>query len=298
MKKYNEALAEYDNAIALDPNFAEAYLGKGKILYFGGKYGDAAESFQKYSLLMPGSQEGNSYYAKTLFKQGEVYGNRREMDKANEKFDEAIKILNDVLTIDPNSITGNLFMAYTYTQKAFIDSSNAEKFQNKAIEYFNKVDRKDFEIEDLLKLAKLYVVQKKFTEASAEFEKAEKMDSTYVELYREWGKALFREQKYSEAYLKAVKAVELGGDDTYGHFYIAICLYADKKYIESVPSFKKSIEIDPTFLLSREFLARAYRFGNNIDEAIKAYEEVLKLDPTHQEAIDMIKALNAKKNGN
>jgi len=298
MKKYNEAIIEYDNAIALDPNFADAYLGKGKILYFGGKYGDAAESFQKYSQLMPGSQEGNSYFAKTLFKQGDIFATRGQMDLANEKFDEAIKILNNVLTVDPKSITGNLFMAYTYTQKAFIDTANAETYQNKAIEYFKNVDSKDYEIEDLLKLAKLYVTQKNFSEAHSIFEKAEKMDSTYVELYREWGKAYFREGKFRDAYLKAVKALELGGDDTYGHFYLAITLYADAKYIESVPSFQKAIELDPSFLLAKEFLARAYRFGNKIDEAIKAYEEVLKQDPANQEAIDMIKALNAKKGSN
>ena len=96
---------------------------KVKFLYFGGKFGDAAEAFKKYSALMPGSQEGNSYYAKTLYAQGTYYIDRNQIEQANEKFNEALKILEEVLKNDPKSIAGNLYTAYIYTEKADIDET-------------------------------------------------------------------------------------------------------------------------------------------------------------------------------
>ncbi|MGV8017519.1 MAG: tetratricopeptide repeat protein [Ignavibacteria bacterium] len=117
-KKYNEAIAEYDNAILADPNYADAYFGKGKILYFGGRYTEAADAFVKYSQLRPGSQEGNSYYAKTLYAQGVDLVDKNQIEQGNEKYNEALKMLADVIKNDPKSIAGNLYTAYIYTEKS------------------------------------------------------------------------------------------------------------------------------------------------------------------------------------
>ncbi|MCX6160453.1 MAG: tetratricopeptide repeat protein [Ignavibacteriae bacterium] len=290
-RKYNEALVGFDNALLKDPKFAQAYLEKGKILYFGGKYGDAVLAFNEFTKLMPGSQEGNSYFAKTLYKQGEIYMGKGQTDQAKEKFDEALTILNDVLVKDPVSITGNLFTAYIYSARGDLNESGKEENYNKAIEYFKKVEIKNYEIEDLLKLGKLYVNLKNYSESYPIYEKAALKDSLDAEVYSEWGKAIFKNEKYEEAIPKFNRAIDLGDDDTYTELYKGLCLYALKKYDEAVPCFKNSIAIDQKLLISREFLARAYKFGGKAEDAVKAYEDVLLIDPENQEAKDAVKAL-------
>ncbi len=299
-RKYNEAIIEYDNAINLDPNFADAYLGKGKIMYFGNKYQEALEAFKKYSQLMPGSQEGNSYYAKTLYAQGSYYAQRNQTDQANEKFTEALKILDEVLKSDPRSITGNLYTAYIYTEKADLDEANKTEFLTKAIEFFNKVSIRDYDIEDLQKFAKVNTSMKSYEEAYKSYNMAVNKDTTDddSETYFEWGKSLYKAEKYDEALEKFQKSIDLGNKNMFAKLYKGFCYYSQKKYLEAAPEFQAVVESDPTFLMAREFLARAYRFANKNEESIKAYEEILKIDPEHKESLEMIKALNAKIKGN
>ncbi|MEI7484627.1 MAG: tetratricopeptide repeat protein [Ignavibacteriota bacterium] len=299
-RMYNEAIVEYDNAINTDPNYADAYLGKGRILYFGNKYQEALEAFKKYSQLMPGSQEGNSYYAKTLYAQGSYYAERNQSEPANEKFNEALKMLNEVLKSDPRSITGNLYTAYIYTEKADLDEANKTEYLNKAIEFFNKVSIRDYDIEDLQKFAKVNTSLKSFDEAFKNYNMAVNKDSTDndSETLYEWGKSLYKAEKYDEALEKFQMSIDLGNKNMFARLYKGFCYYSQKKYIEAVPEFQEVVKTDPKFLMAREFLARAYRFSNKNEESIKAYEEILQIDPEHKEALEMIKALNAKLKGN
>ncbi len=295
-KKYNDALAEYDNAIKTDPNYADAYFGKGKILYFGGRYSEAAESFTKYSQLRPGSQEGNSYYAKTLYAQGVELIDKNQIEQGNEKFNEALKMLQDVIKSDPKSIAGNLYIAYIYTDKADLDTAGKVENLNKAIEYFAKVSLKDYELEDLQKLAKVNTSLKNFDEADKYYAMAVAKDSTDVITYYEWGKSQYKAEKFENALDKFQKAIDNGMKGKLPYLFKGFCYYSMKKYLDAAPMFQAAIDADPNYLLAREFLARAYRFANKNEESIKVYEDILKIDPNHQEAIEMIKALKAKMN--
>lgn len=299
-KKYNEAIIEFDNALKADPNYAEAYYEKGKILYFGGKFQEALDAFSKYSELMPGSQEGKSYYAKVLYAQGVNLSDRGQKDKAAEKFDEALKILEGVLKNDPKSATGNLFTAYIYGEKADIDEGKKEEYLKLALEYFNKVSIGDYDVEDLQKLAKANFGINRLEDAFRNYNMAVNKDSTDddSETYYEWGKTLYKAEKYEEALEKFKKSVELGNKSLFASFFMGLCNYSMKKYIDAVPYFQKVIEGDPQFMMGYEFLARAYRFANKDQESINVYEQILKMDPEHKEANDMIKALNARIKGN
>jgi len=299
-KKYNEAIIEYDNAINVDPNYADSYLGKGKILYFGGKFQEALESFKKYSQLMPGSQEGNSFYAKTLYAQGSYYAERNQSDQANEKFNEALKMLEEVLKSDPRSIAGNLYSAYIFTEKADLDEANKTEYLNKALEFFNKVSIRDYDIEDLQKFAKVNTSLKNFDDAFKHYNNAVVKDSTDddSETFYEWGKSLYKAEKYDEALEKFQKSIDLGNKNMFAKMYKGFCYYSMKKYAEAAPEFQAVVNIDTKFLMAYEFLARSYRFANKNEESIKVYEQILQLDPEHKESLEMIKALNAKIKGN
>lgn len=293
-RKYNEAITEFNNAIALNPNFAPAYFGKGRILYFGGQFGDALEAFKKYSELMPGSQDGNSYYAKVLYAQGVYYSDRNKKEQADEKFTEALKILDGVLKTDPKSITGNLYSAYIYAQKADLDETNKAEFLNKAVEFFAKVDIKEYDKEDLQVLAKVNSSLTKYDDAEKYFKMALEKDSLDYDTYYEWGKSLYKAERFDDAVLKFQKSIDLGNPNNFAVLYVGFCYYSQKNYLEAVPHFQKVVDADPSFVLALEFLARAYRFGNKDQESIDTYEKILKLEPENKEAIDMIKALKAK----
>ncbi|MCE1166262.1 MAG: tetratricopeptide repeat protein [Bacteroidetes bacterium] len=295
-KKYNDALTEYDNALTVDPNYADAYFGKGKILYFGGRFSEAADAFTKYSQLRPGSQEGNSYYAKTLYAQGVDLIDKNQIDQGNDKFNEALKMLQDVIKSDPKSIAGNLYIAYIYTEKADLDTTTKTDNLNKAIEYFSKVSLKDYELEDLLKLAKVNTSLKNYDDADKYYGMAVAKDSTDYITYYEWGKSQYKAEKFDAALDKFQKAIDNGMKGKLPYLFKGFSYYSMKKYLDAASMFQAAIDADPEYMLAREFLARSYRFANKNEESIKVYEDILKIDPNHQEALDMIKALKAKMN--
>jgi tetratricopeptide (TPR) repeat protein len=283
MKKYNESLVAFNTSIAKDANFAEAYLEKGKILYFGDKYTEAADAFKKYSQLKPGSQEGNSYYAKTLYAEG--------------KSDEALKILSEVLKVDPKSITGNLYTAYIYSEKEQPDSlAQVEQYQ-KAVEFFSKVPIKEFEVEDLIKYAKVEVLLRNFTDAYPLFDKAIKLDSSDSRIYYEYGKAYFKSENFDKAIEYLNKAVEFGMNKErsvflfkgFSNFYL-------KKYELSLADFQEAVRLDDKYVLSYSWVAKCYFVLGNNDEAIKTYEKILTIDPDNAEAKDRLTRIKPNNN--
>ena len=282
LKKYNEALVSFNTAISKDANFAEAYLEKGKILYFGDKIGDAADAFKKYSSLKPGSQEGNSYYAKTLYAQG--------------KLDEALAMLNGVLKADPNSVTGNLYTAYIYSEKEQADSvAQVEQYQ-KALQFFSKVPLKEFEVEDLLKYAKVNVSLRNFSDAYPIFEKAIKLDSANSQIYYEYGKAYFKAEDYENSMKNFVIADNLGLNTLAFHIFKGFTNFYLKKYELALTDFQNAIKIDDKYILSYSWAAKCYIVMNKNEEAIKMFEEILKIDPDNAEAKDRIPRLKLNTN--
>jgi serine/threonine protein kinase len=68
LKRYGEALAAYEQALRLDPRFADAYFGKGNALYFLGHYEESLMAFEQAIRLVPRNaafhnNKGSALYA-------------------------------------------------------------------------------------------------------------------------------------------------------------------------------------------------------------------------------------------
>lgn len=282
MKKYNESLASFNTSLAKDANYADAYLEKGKILYFNSTFPEAAYCFKKFSQLKPGSQEGNSYYAKTLYAEG--------------KFDEALKILSEVLKADPKSYTGNLYTAYIYSEKEQKDSLEQIAQYEKAIEYFSKVPLKDFEVEDLIKYAKVNIELKRFSDAYSLFDKAIKIDSADSRVYYEYGKAYFKSEDYENAVKYLNFATDYGMKERSVFLFKGFSNFYLKKYEVALENFQDAVKADENFILSYSWIAKCYIVLLKNDEAIKTYEKILTIDPNNEEAKDKIARLKVTNN--
>ena len=57
MKRYDEALASYDRAIALKPDYANAHYNRGTVLKSMHRYNEALASFDKAMALKPDHAE-------------------------------------------------------------------------------------------------------------------------------------------------------------------------------------------------------------------------------------------------
>jgi tetratricopeptide (TPR) repeat protein len=84
------AVAEYQKATTLEPQFSQPYNQMGYAYRFLGKYPEAEQAFKKYIELIPGDPNPYDSYAELLMKTG--------------RFEESIKNYEKALSVDPNFV--------------------------------------------------------------------------------------------------------------------------------------------------------------------------------------------------
>lgn len=270
-KKYSEALDLYIQATDADNNFAPAFFGKGLIFYLIDKFKDAAEAFERYDKLLPGSPRGKTFLAKSYYGMGEL--------------DKALEILDQVLAKDPNYSEANKYKAYVLIEK---------KEYDKAEEYFKKVKPEDLNSEDYMKWSKIPADKKEYAKAYELLDRAISLDSNDENIYFEYGKVLFAEQKYAEANAKFIKSIELGIINLGAYVYSGVCYYYTKEYDKGIEILKKCIEKDPAIKSAWLWLGNNYINLNMNTEACDSYKKYLEFEPNDQFALDQVSKICGK----
>ncbi|MBR8841214.1 MAG: tetratricopeptide repeat protein, partial [Stigonema ocellatum SAG 48.90 = DSM 106950] len=117
-KDYDRAIADYNQALKLDPNYAKAYIGRGNA--YGNKkdYDRAIADFNQALKLDP-----NDAYA---------YNNRGNAYSYKKDYDRAIADFNQAMKLDPNDAYAYNNRGYAYLYKSDYDRAIADF--NKAVQ--------------------------------------------------------------------------------------------------------------------------------------------------------------------
>lgn len=274
-RSFQDALESYQESVKADENFSDSYFMIGRILFLGESYGGAAEAFQKYSQLKPGTQTGNSYFARTKYALGDL--------------DEAERLLNEVLKVDPDNALAFKYLGYIETDK---------KNYDKALEYFAKVPEEDMEAEDFVKIAKIYNDKEQITLAYSYLDKAIELDKENPEIYYEYGIIQFNNKDYDNALEMFNKHQELAGKSDASQVYKGLIKYSQEKYEDAIFEFEEAVRINENFAFSYLWLANAYLANNNREKALQNYEKVVELDPSNEDAQTQVERLRQFINGN
>src|SRR5713226_6413097 len=89
-KDYDRAIAEYGEAIKLDPKYARAYYNRGLVYAAKGNYDGAVEEYSEAIKLDP-------KYASAYNSRGLAYANKKDYDRAIADYGQAI-------TLDPKFV--------------------------------------------------------------------------------------------------------------------------------------------------------------------------------------------------
>jgi tetratricopeptide (TPR) repeat protein len=90
MQRYKEAGKDFERAIHLDHEYADAVNNLGVIEYEGRKYGKALKQYEKAIRMRPDSA---SYYSN----QGAAYFGKKEFEKASAAYAKALELDTDIL---------------------------------------------------------------------------------------------------------------------------------------------------------------------------------------------------------
>jgi tetratricopeptide (TPR) repeat protein len=146
--KWEESAAAYEQAIEVNPNFGEAYGDMAGAYFYLGKLAEAVAAGEKAIELAPD-------YATAYNNLGIIYGSQGQIDRAIALFKEAIEI-------DPNEANAHYNLGFAYENLDQLDAALAE-YQEAA-----RVDPNYLDVYE--NMGTVYARQGHFEEAIVQFE--------------------------------------------------------------------------------------------------------------------------------
>ena len=217
---FDEAISDYDKAIALNAKIALSYYFKGIAKRELGKNDEAIEDFTKAINL-------KADFADALNFRGQLYYEKGAYDTCILDLSRAI-----VFFEDPNALAfyyrGMALLKQTEYDKAITDFSNAIVIEPKA-KYYNSRGFSKFQ-------------QKNYAAAIADFNEAIKLDPLLLEAYNNRAAS----KQFVGDYYGAISDYKMlqqnGISNAENYFNVGYCYYAVKDYNNAILEFTQAIE--------------------------------------------------------
>lgn len=251
-EQYEKALADYAEAIELDPLFVGARMNRGSVYYSLGQYDQAIDDFS--SAL--GTEEADFTRESVMQTSwGEIKG-----------YEYSSSDLASLVHIGALLIRGNCYLRKEEYDLAMKD--------------FTKVTEKDSDnFMGWYSLGTLYLGQRQYDQAKSYLEKARTLNPKFVPAYLNEASACLEIEDYEQSITLFGEAIEL--DDKLAFAYMGrgtSYLFAGQ-LSEAVEDLSKTLELDPANTKAHLNLGTAYAITKKYDEAEKIFKKVIEEKP-------------------
>jgi tetratricopeptide (TPR) repeat protein len=264
----DQAIAEGERAIALDPNNADSYDLQAEALNFAGRPADALRVLEQAMRLNP------RYSPHDLAELGMAY-------RMTGRYAEAIARLKEAISRSPNFMTAYLQLAVSYWQQWVSQQSPAAQTLEPAVAalhqalalnasfYFNHIG-----------VGYLALYQQQYDQALAEVERAVALAPTEAWSYAALAEVLSRVGRTEEALEAAAQALRLKPYIVDAHLDSVGTAYAVAgRYEDARAALQRYLSRYPNILPVHLMLAAVYSELGQAAEARAEAAEVLRLNP-------------------
>ncbi|MEH2142578.1 CHAT domain-containing protein [Nostoc sp.] len=256
------AIASYDQAIKLQPEFSEYWFNRGLTLFHLERFDEAIASYEKATQLKP------DYY-KAWYNRGGTLGELGYFQEAIASFDKAIEIKPDYQEAWSSKGLALLKLGWlpeaisSYDQALHLEPEDQENWYHRGI---------------------ALAVSEQFAEAIISYDKALEIDPDYHEVWIDRGVVLFNLGRWSEAIASWDKALSVQADFYLAWYNRGIALDNLGRRIEAIASYQQAIAIKPDFHLAWYNQAIALFYLEQFAEAIACYDNALQIKQDYWEA--------------
>ncbi len=263
-KKFEQALAAYDEAFSIDPTCMTFLLNKAAVYFAQKKYDACIEECQKSLEVGKENMAPFEDRAKALTRCAKAYQKKKDLAKAIEMCKSA------------------QLESYNKDTQRLLKSLELEK---------KKKDKLDYQDEGKAQEAKQrgndFFREKKFPEAIKEYEEAVKRAPNDAAIRNNLSAALTKIMDFNGAKVQVEKAIELDPNYTKAWGRKGDIEMAFKEYHKAMESYKKGLEIDPQNAACKEGLRKVteqINFGRSqmTDEEKKKQAAHAMADPEIQ----------------
>jgi len=253
----DEAIIQYQKALEIKPDFAEAHNDLGCSLGQKGRVNEAITHFQRALEIKPDFADAHYNLGSTLLQLGRV--------------NEAIAHFQRAVEIDPDWAEAHNTLGSCLLQKGQV---------NEAITHFQRaVEIKPDYAKAHNNLGYSLLQIGRANEAITHFQKALGIDPDFAKAHNNLGYSLFQTGRANEAIIHFQKALEINPDFAEAHNNLGSCFLQIGQVNEAITHFQKALAINPNFAEAHNNLGYSLLQIGRVDEAIVQYRKAIELQP-------------------
>jgi tetratricopeptide (TPR) repeat protein len=256
--KVEEAIKEYSEALAIQPNFAKAHNNLGVALAKQGKPEEASRHYRE--AMRP-----------TFF---EPYGNLAAIQMEQGKTEEAIENYAEAIRIKPDYFDGHIDLGIALGRLGKVEEAIGH--------YLAALRIKPDSMRAHFNLAEALAKQGKAEEAIQHYSEALRVDPEVAEAHNGLGLIFAGRGRIEEAIGHYSEAIRLKPDYSEAHYNLATALAGQGKLEEAAKRYSEALRIYPDYFEAHSNLAAILAQQGRLDEAVRHYSEALSIKPDHE----------------
>lgn len=248
--EFDEAIAAFEEAIRLDPDYALAHYNLGRARYLQGQMEQAVAAFEEAIQIDP--------------EMAEAYTNLGAVYSAQGKTEEAIAACKTAIRLDPNDDMAHYNLAGSYSDRGQLDE---------AITAYEEALRINPENADVhYNLAHAYYRQGKLDEAVVAWQKAAELEPDDSMTYNNIGRVYFEQGRFGEAVVELQKAIQIDEENAIAYFNLGLVYKGQGRGEEALAAFETYLDIIPADHPNRDIVEQeAARLKGSAGSQIAEY---------------------------
>jgi tetratricopeptide (TPR) repeat protein len=253
----DEAIAQYQTALQINPDFADAHYNFGIALFKMGQVDEAIVHYQKALQIKPDYAEACNNLGNALLQKGRV--------------DEAITHCQTALQIKPDYAEAHINLGNALLQKGQVDEA--------IVHYQTALQIKPDDAEACYNLGNALLQKGDVDEAIVHYQTALQIKPDNAEAHNNLGNALLKKGDVDEAIAHYQKALQIKPDYAEACYNFGNALLKMGNVDEAIVHYQKALQLKPDYAEAHNNLGGVLLPKGRVDEAIAHYQMALQLKP-------------------
>jgi tetratricopeptide (TPR) repeat protein len=258
----DQAIADYEKAVAIKPNFIEGYNDLGTALIQKGQWAQAEREFHAALAIKPDFVATHLDLGYVLLKEG-------RLDEATVEFKKA-------LAIDPTMAQAHYNLGLVLARQGRKDEASAEY---QAAQKLNPNYP-----EACNSLGILFFQDGEYEPAMAQFEHALSLNPNFFEARSNLATTLAKAGRTDEAIGQYRKILALNPNLPQAHYNLGGTLLQSGRVEEAIGEFQAALNLAPNFAEAHNNLGIALIQAGRPGEAVIEFQEALRINPSYAQA--------------